>query len=288
MELDPKELSGKKAEIMMLIRRYRVLRARQIRDRLLPGDNDSSQTRAHLRNLVGPGWLRKYQPKLVDPLSHGSAPPVYTMTTKGGSMMAAITGNTNFLVDSEVSFSNWMSANHWASLSSLAMLIDDAFAEKDYVKLTAMHFEYDIGDASERDPAKRFILYERLGEKVVFAPDMAIETDVKGHRRAWYSELEMGSDSPARVAAKKHKGIAAFAASDRLPKQFPLARDFRVVVFCPNPGWRDILRKEMKGKPGQEFWMFCATSELTAERLLHEPLLYSVDKGPFPMLPRPT
>lgn len=280
-------LPPKRIDILKLLRRYFVLRTAQIRHKVIPHDKDASITRAHLRKLVLAELIRRYQPKIVDPLGTGSAPPVFTITVKGASVLAAITGDASYLLTAEVSFSNWMVVNHWCSLSSLGMVIDDAFARQNYARLVSLHFEHEVVDPGANKPSEKYFLHTTVGEKCFFIPDMAFETDVKGHRRAWMAEYETGSDTPARVAAKKHKGIAGFAAGNHLAKMFPAARDFRVIFFCPNAAWRDALRQEFEGKSGGEFTLFCSTLDVKPETLLHEPkLLYMVEKGPFPFLPR--
>ena len=49
----------------------------------------------------------------------------------------------------------------------------------------------------------------------------------------------------------------------------------------------NAFRKEVKKYPGSEFWLFAVTPSLTAENVLHGELFYSVDKGPFPLVPAP-
>ncbi len=285
------DLPVKRVEILKLLWRYVILRAAQIRDRLLPNDKTAANTRAHLRVLVAAELVRKYQPKIVDPLSNGNAPPIYTLTCKGASILAAITGDSKYILKAEVSLGNWMSINHWASLSSLAMILDDAFAETDL--LVSMHFEHEVVDPDKNEPWERYLLYTKISEKLFFCPDMAFETNFRAYRRAWFVEYETGSDAPARVVAKKHKGVAGLGNLFR--EAFPNAKDFKVIAFCPAPSWRDSLRKEFKNKPGAEHWLFCSTSDLKKETFLFEPIMYSAEKshssgekGPFSLLTRPT
>src|SRR6266446_10702800 len=104
MNLPPKRIA-----ILILLWTYWILRAAQIRDRLFPHDVSAAITRQHLRKLVHGGWVRKYQPKLVDPLGNGSAPPVYTLTCAGSSILAAATGDMKYILKAEVSMASWMS-----------------------------------------------------------------------------------------------------------------------------------------------------------------------------------
>ena len=280
-------------EILKLLRRYYYLRARQVQGRLLPHDDDCAITRSRLRRLIEQGLVRKHQPKMVDPFSgNNSAAPIYTITAKGASMLVAEEGDNKQLLAGETGFGQWLSLNHYCSLSSLHMIIDDALAGKSYVKQTGLYFEHELLDPEAKDLSKRYVLHTTVskpGEKpLFFCPDSAFETEVKGHRRAWMTEYETGSDVPRRVVAKKHKGVAGFAAGGHLTTIFPQSRDFRVIAFCPNAGWRDALRREFVGKPGHEFWLFCSTLAVKTETFLHESILFTSDKGPFPFLPRPS
>ena len=278
-------LPPKRIEILQSLFRYPVQRAGQLRDELLPSDKTGANTRAHLRPLVAANLVRKYQPRITDPLNNGSAPPVYTLTCEGGSVLAAITGDVKYLIKAEVSMSSWMNVNHWCSLSEMGKKFISAFAGTDY--LLSMHYEHEVVDLQASDPSKRYLLYTKISDKIVFVPDMLLKICVKGHKRALFVEYETGSSAPQRSAASKHKGVAGIAGG-LFKKAFPEATDFRVVAFCPNAGWRDALRKEFKSKPGAEHWLFCATPDVKKETFLHEPILYTVEKGPFPLIPRPT
>src|SRR5439155_15922257 len=110
-------------------------------------------------------------------------------------------------------------------------------------------------------PSKRYFLHYKLAEKLFFCPDLAFEMLANGGCRAFFVEYETGSDTPARVAAKKHKGVAGFDKAELLGQRFPIADDFRVLACCPSAGWRDALRKELDVLPGAKHWLFCVTSD---------------------------
>lgn len=280
-------LPPNRVEILKVLRRYCVLTARQIRNRILAHDADVSITRAHLRKLVAAKLVRRYQPRILDPLGNGTTAPVYALTLKGASFLVAITGDSRWMLTAEVNFSNWMSVIAWCSVSSLAMQIDDAFAAQTDVRLLSMHFEHEVANPDAVAPSERYLLHTTVGDKLYFVPDFAVESEFRNHVRVNFGEYETGSDTPMRVANKKQKGIAAFGAGGHLAKLFPSARDHRVIFFCPNAGWRDQLREEFKKfREAREWTLFCATPDVTAASFLHEPILYSVDKGPLPFLPK--
>ncbi len=276
-----------------MFRRYWFLRARQVQRKLIPHDSDCAIVRSILRRLCNEGWLRKHQPKMVDTMSGGySTAPIYTITTQGASVLAAEINDARYLLAAEPSFSQWMSLSHYCALSSLHIMIDDAFVDKDYVKQTALYFEHEVVNPEAKDGSK-YLLHmtvSKPGEKPLFCcPDSAFETDVRGNRRAWLTEFETGSDTPKRVFAKKHKGTIGIALTGTWKRIFPESSAFRVLCFCPSEAWMHALRKEFVGSKAAEYWRFCATPLVNAQSFLHGEIFYTADKeGPAALLPRPT
>jgi Replication-relaxation len=276
---------------MKLLDRYYYLRARQIQRRLLPHDDDCAITRSRLRKLVEFGWVRKHAPKMVDPFStNNSSSPVYTITTGGASMLAVETGDSSYLIANEPNFSQWLSLNHYCALSALHMIIDDAFVGKDFVRMTKLYFEHEVinPDATDGSKYRLHTTLSKPGEKQLFCcPDSAFETEILDEtKRAWFVEYETGSDAPKRVFAKKHRGAAKFAADKCWTRIFPEAADCRILCFCPNAAWRDALRKEFIGKPGEDVWRFCATPDVKPETFLHGAIMYTAKEGPLAIFPR--
>jgi hypothetical protein len=155
-----------------------------------------------------------------------------------------------------------------------------------------MTFEYEVV-RDVADLGRRYKLYTRVSEepKILCCPDMLLETEFGGWRRAWYVEYETGSDgSPGRVAAKKHKGYAGLAEKKLFKKHAPASRDMRVLCFVPGDSWRKEFLEELKEKPGAGLWLVCSTPEVTAETFLHEPIFWKVDdngmRGPIPLIPK--
>jgi hypothetical protein len=69
-------------------------------------------------------------------------------------------------------------------------------------------------------------------------------------------------------------------------RHFPDVDSFAVLVFAPNPGWRDGLRKVFAKKERPDLYRFVSMSDLTADNFLFEPHFYSIDKGPLPLVNR--
>lgn len=294
-------LTPNREKVLRALRRYFYLRASQLRDLLFPGAKDGGFMRGLLRGLEEDGYIRRHVPSKIDPSDPSTTAPIWALTLKGSNILAAHTGDCSLLLTIQPSFADYLSMNHYCALSSIHIQIDRAFAVQQRVKMTNLYFEHEQVCPDE-DPSKRFRLQtvvheeEKQGGKekkrILCCPDTAYETDLGGLCRAWYTEREMGSDTPSRVAAKKHKGYYYLARKQLYKKHFPQAQSMRVLVICPSPGWRDSLRKAFKdgeGKPfpGAELWLFVAVQDVTAAKFLSEPILYGLDKGPLPFVPTP-
>lgn len=280
-------LTPNRVRVLRFLRRYYYARASQVRAALFPQDKDGSVTRENMRKLLGPGYVRRHEPRLLEE-GRATAPPVYVLTLRGASVLAAETGDASLLLAVEPTFRDWMSLNHFCALTTLHWTIDTAVAAQSRTVLHGPWFEHEVVCPDAAEPARRYKLYTTFpGSDVKCCPDSAFELEVGGARRGYYVEREMGSDTPARVAAKKHKGYALLCETGAFRAHLPHANDFRVLALTPNPGWRDALRREMAGKPGAHLWLFAATPELTAQAALHGPVLWTIDRGPFPLVPPP-
>jgi len=277
-------------DIYTFLHRYFYARTTQIRAAVIPQDKDGSITRGRLRPAEKAGDVRRYQPRLVDPGDPQTAAPIWILTQRGCATLARATEDTRFLRHAEPSFKDWMSLNHYCSLTSVHWTLDTAVAAQDRVTLSGLTFEHEVADPRAEDPAKRFRLYTRLSDepKVVCVPDTGFVLEVDGRRRAFFTEFETGSDNPARVCAKKHKGYAQLHATRRFLDVFPDVTDFRVLCLCPYASWRDSLRAEMKGKPGEALWLFVAAQDFRTETCLHAPIVYkTAPDEPVPLVPAP-
>ena len=284
---------------LMVLRRYIYATTAQIRNKTRPKDKDGSDTRRCIRGLGD--LVRKHQPKMVNPLFGNSTAPIYAITMKGASALVAATGDPSYFLAAEPSFVQWMSLWHYVALTSIHMTIDEAFARQQYAKQTCLVFEHEVCDASAADPSDKFRLQTTVAKgprPIFFCPDSAFETDVEGKRRVWFVENEMGSDMPKRVFAKKHRGAFEFAKGNFLKAMFPQSSSFRILCVTPNAAWRDALRKDFAthsaetqpdqlDKSGSEYWLFVSVEDVTVEKFLHEPILFTAKSGPVPFIKRP-
>ena len=273
---------------LRVVRRYKFVTAAQIRDLCVPHDTDGSITRDVLRKMRDAGFIQRRQAEVVNPLSSSNA-PVYLPTEAGCCLLATKTGDMGLLLDAVPAAAAWQNFAHNVAVSDLFIKLDRALASQERVRMTALYFEHDIIDPNAAEPSKKYRLYtivknENQGgqdRKIVCVPDAACEIEVGNFRRAYVWELERGTDTPRRVAAKKTPGYASFA--DHFRRIFPLSQDFCVVAVCPGNGWRDALRKEVTDKPGAALWRFVTLNDLGND-FLHAPVFFTCIDGPMPFV----
>lgn len=269
--------------ILIVLRRYKFLNRAQIQRLFFPKDKDGSVTRNVLRKIKHAGLCRALHPP-----ENSSAPVVYVPTDAGCSVLAAETGDVSYLLDCQPNTKAWVSFHHFLAVTDLFIKFDKALQNQTYVSMPCLFFEHDILNPDASDPKTRFKLYTQISEKIVCVPDAACDLRVASFCRAYYWELERGTDSPMRVAAKKTPGYFGLSQGQHFKRHFAHAQDMRVVAVCPNGPWRDALRKAMRDKPGAEFWLFAAVNDLSAETFLHAPVFYTAAaEHPKPLVKAP-
>lgn len=280
-------ITDRDVAILLALRRYYYLRARQIGSLVAPKDKDGAIVRGRMRALEKEQLVRRCEKAILDHLDPQTAAPAWILTLKGSAALARATQDASLLFQCEPTFRDFSSINHYCRLSGLHILIDRAVAAQERVKLSGLTFEHEVADPAATDPAVKFKLYTQVGTepKVPCIPDSGLVLEVDGRRRAIFVEYETGSDSPARVCALKHKGYALLHSTKKYLDVFPGVNDFRVLCCCPYASWRETLRAQMKDKPGAGLWLFIATPEVTAENFLHGELVYKTEAvRPVPLV----
>ena len=59
-----------------------------------------------------------------------------------------------------------------------------------------------------------------------------------------------------------------------------------MLLVTTTPNRRDALRKAFQAKPGATLWRLLTWEDVTAEKLLYEPILYPCEGGPMPWFKR--
>lgn len=271
-------------EILRLLRRFKYLTRELIQKWCVPHDKDGSITREIIRKMTAAGLAKRFRAQVVDPLANSTA-PVIVPTQAGCSVLATMMNDMSLLLDHDPPPA-WQSFSHFVSVSEFLLVLSAAISKSHIATLPAMYLEHDV-ISNDTDPSKRYRLYSVVQEqpkKIVSVPDALIGIQISEFLTALYLELERGSDSPARVAAKKSQGYVKLSDSGKFKNHLPSADKMRVLAVCPNAAFRDALRKEMRAKPGKDLWRFVAKPDVSVDSIVHSPILYPCEGEPMPLV----
>lgn len=277
--------------ILTLIATHYTLTSAQFRRLLFKDgqDKDGRQTRRLLGELLRIKWINKTQMEVTNPL-HPMTASVYYPSVAGCQALSENTGDLTWLL-TNCQRPAWQNLRHFLALSELRILIHTAVAAQDLVEVPVFFNEFDVvnQDAALTDPASRYRLYTlctlpKSEKRIVCCPDaFFVLRKSSGASRAFYMELETGSN-PLKAASEKAPGYAALASLGLQRRHWASADTFAVLVFAPNPGWRDGLRRVFAKKERPDLYRFVSLSDLKPETFLFGPHFYKVDEGPFPLV----
>jgi len=273
--------------ILVALVRYYVLNRQQIQRLVFPTDGNGRITRRRLQALVS------YQ--LINRLNilyaHPSMPPapVYYPSRKGCEFLAEHLEDPRLLLtptQAPIPHHTY----HWLAVSDTHIAFDAALAAAAGVAIDGWLNEWDVCNKDEERPEKRFQLYTVLRERprLVCVPDAAFLLSLNGQSKVYYLEQDRATSGVRQIANSKTAGYAEMAERLLHRRHFPAATldGFSVLMIAPTAKRREALRRAIAGKPGWELWRFAASAELTPERLLYEPIYYTCDGGPQPLLRR--
>lgn len=274
--------------ILDLLLTFGFLVTGQVRALIFPNDKDGSVTRDRLRKLEAAGFIQRRRAEVANPLNNSTI-PVWIITENGICQLALHTDKPLLLNQHPPCTRTWQNFAHFVAVSAWMLKLRQAIAQQNRVRLNAMYFEHTVVNPEADDPARRYKLYTVTSaptdpKRIVCAPDSAFELQVDRFRKAYYVELERGTDSPARIAAKKSPGYHGISATTKWKLHFPEADDFQVLCLAPTRSWRELLRKAMRDKNGADKWFFIALDELNEESFLHGDVVYTCTGGPRPLV----
>ena len=271
-------LSDKKTTILTAAAEHYVFTAAQARGFIFQPqqDKEGRQTRRLLAELVSTKFLQKTNCEVVNPL-YGLTCPVYFPSRLGAETLAMQTGDPRWL-HTPTQTPNWQNLAHWVALTDLRIRVRAAIGLQKTVTMPAWYNEFDtIADAA--DPAKRYRLYTVVTEnprRIVCIPDAAFLLQMGGFARAFYIELERGTNPIEKAAAEKTPGYAHLGELHK--RHFSTANaGFGVLMFAPNPKWRDALCKAIARKDGAALWSFASVTEVKPESFLFAPIFHKCD-----------
>ena len=269
--------------ILKSLARYYVLKTSQIRRLHFQSDKTGRITRRRLSILRTDGYINKTHMQVVNPDRIEHSEPFYFPSKKGTELLTLDTGDTTWIA-TNCTCPQWQNLVHWSQLSDLHIQIDAALASQQIVQLPKWINEFDVVNKTETDPAKRFTLYTliRREPKLVAVPDAAFALQVGKFLKAYYVEMETGTNSVHKAAAEKTPGYATMASQQLHHRHFPGSLDsFNVLCFCPHPNWRDALRKGFEKKEGAALWRFCSLTDVKPDAsFFSSPIFYPCEGEP--------
>jgi hypothetical protein len=275
--------------ILLLLATHYTLTASQIRRLVFRPDQDQDgrQTRRLLAQLCEARLINKARMEVVNPL-HGSTARVYFPSRAGCELLAVKTGDVRYLL-TPTQTPQWQNLRHWTILSDVRITIDAAIRRQSALAMPLWFNEFDTVNKDAERPEDRYRLYtvcRREPRRIVCCPDAAFLLRKGAAAKAYYVELETGSNPPQKAAAEKTPGYASLAAQKLHLRHFPDAPgEFGVLVFAPDAPWRDVLRTCFRQKEGAHLYKFAALTELTPETFLHAPIFYvASDDTPRPLV----
>lgn len=261
--------------------RYRVMNFRQVHQRYYATDTDGRSTRRRLSYLHDEKLVNKTHMAVVNP-DRGTSAAVYYPSKAGCELLAIRFDDVSYL---SVNYTTpqWQNLAHWQVLTTVHCIIEDAIAAQSLITMPAWYNEFDIINKDAVDPSQRYITYVliRTQPKLCCVPDAALLLAAGTEAKAYYIELECGTNSPQKAAAEKAPGYAALAAGNLHKRHFPTAMDsFHVLMFAPTPNWRDALRTALSKRERPDLWRICSLTDLKQATFLTAPIFYPAGDGP--------
>lgn len=272
--------------VVRAIARYYLLNRPQIQRMCFPDDKTGRITRRRLQVLVTEKLINRLR-VLVHHPRFGSPGPVYYPSHKGCEFLAEHYEDERFLAGCTQP-PQPHHVLHWLAVSETHMALDKAIARQTQVQLCSWFNEWDVVNADESAPDRRFRLYTLLREspRLICAPDSAFMLAVGQHRKVFYLEQDRNTSGVRQVAASKTPGYTMLAERQLHRRHFPDTTfdGFSVLAIVPTPQRRDALRKALRDKSGAALWKLAAATDLSPETFLFAPVFYPIDGEPTPLV----
>ena len=218
-----------------------------------------------------------------------NAAPVYYVTKGGVEVLASWYEDETYLaVNTRHPRSDRL--NHWIAVAETRILIEQSVAQQTSVTLDRWINEWETVDKEAAEP-QRFCLHTQLSvdPPLSCSPDAGFLLSLRGHRKVFYLEQDLGTSSPKQIAARKTKGYAGLAAEHGHRRHFPETTldTFGVLCITTNAYRCEQLAKQIATRPRPELWLFINQRELSAESFLSGPITWNhkLERGPLVKLP---
>jgi len=271
--------------VLANVARFYLLTREQIQSVCFPAQTSGRATRRRLLRLRNAGYLTKHRVPVALPDTNGAA-PVYYVTKSGAEALASFFDDDRFLA-TNTRHPRADRLSHWVAINSTRLLLERAVAAQSYVQLSGWHTEWEVinKDAAEKE---QFVLHTQLSENppLSCSPDAAFLLTVNGASKVFYLEQDLGTTSPAQIAARKTKGYAAMLDRELHRQHFPAATlgRFSVLMVTTSAHRCRAIGEALRKRPRPEAWLLINQRDLSAESFLHSPIVYDTQAVAGPLV----
>lgn len=271
--------------VLAAIARYYLLTREQIQSLCFPDQASGRATRRRLLRLRNAGYLTRHSVPVALPETNGAAPVYYT-TKSGVEALASFFDDDRFLA-TNTRHPRADRLSHWVAINNTRLLLERAIAAQSDVELGGWFTEWETinKDAAEKD---QFVLHTQLSETppLSCSPDAAFLLTVSGASKVFYLEQDLGTSSPTQIAARKTKGYAAMLDRELHRRHFPETTIGRFsILMVTNSAHRcRAIAEALRKRPHPEAWLLINQKELTAESILHSPIVYDTQAVTGPLV----
>ena len=260
-------------QILATLARYYVLTREQIQSLCAPHLASGRSLRKRLTKLRQAGYLTKHAMQVTLPGTNGAA-PVYYLTKPATELLASYYDDETYLaVSTRQPRADRL--NHWIAMNKTRTVIEQGMLLQSEVKLE--HWINEWETVNKTDHVKeQFYLQTKLSENppLSCSPDAGFVLSLRGHKKVFYLEQDLGTSSPKQIAARKTKGYAELANRGLHRKHFPeTTLDVFSVLFVTTNAYRcKTTAEKLRARPRPDLWLCIDQHELTPEAFLHEPI----------------
>ncbi|MFN0196153.1 MAG: replication-relaxation family protein [Planctomycetaceae bacterium] len=275
--------------LLLMLSRYYVLTREQLQRLCFPDHATGRTTRKRLSKLQHAGFIHKHRLPVAFPGTNGAA-PVYYLTKPGAELLASwFDDDSHLAVNTREPRGDRL--NHWIAVNETRIVIEQAVSLQQAVTLDCWINEWETID-KEVAETERFTLHTQLSENppLSCSPDAGFLLSLRGHRKVFYLERDLGTSSPKQIAARKTKGYAGLAETQGHRRHFPetTTDSFGVLCITTNAYRCRQTAAEISQRARPDLWLFIDEHELKPETFLHGAITWNHhgERGPLVKLPQ--
>ena len=266
-------ITEKNLLVLEMLAKYYVLTRKMIQEMCFPHVRSSRSVCERIRKLKKEGFLSQANMQVV--LSGQSASPVYYPNKKTAETLAAIHDDDGYLnIYTKPPATRLLF--HWIEIAKTHYLVEQAVKQSDLINLVQWYNEWEVINKSTPNKNLHFTIHSVLRQDpaIVCQPDAAFLIECNGHRKAFYVEVDRGTDSIRRIARKKPVGYAEMEKQGRHLKHFPSStlESFSVLFITTTEHRRDELTGRLQEKAGAHLWRTTWYGDLDSDKIFFQPL----------------